>query len=128
MLNALPLPEAPNSDGKAEVLDVHFDLNRLEIVVGLFSAQGDRRIVFEEVKGFRVLDESDLSAWWERVSSIDGWLFEVTAGGWFAQESQRSDFLSGAAQFYREFLVVGVDFCVCVIAKGHPHVSTINRT
>lgn len=128
MLNAAPLPEVPSSDGKVELLNVNFDLAKLEVVVGLFATQEDKKVVFEEVQGFRVLDESDLSAWWEKITLNDGWLFEVRGGGWFEHESQRSDFLSGAAQFYREFLVIGVDFCISVVAKGYPHVFTINRT
>jgi hypothetical protein len=125
---ASSLSEAPPSDGKVEVIDVHFDLHKLEVTVGLYDQKVDKKVTFEEVCGFRALDEGGLTAWWSHITLKDGWCFEVIQGGWFEQEAQRKDFLSGNAKFYREFLIIGVDFCLSVISKDYPSVTNINRT
>ena len=125
--HASPLPEAPSSDGKVELCNVHFDLERLEVIVGLLDNGLEKKVVFEEVCGFRVLDECDLSAWWSHINLNNGWCFEIAQGGWFEQESQRPDFFNGAAKFYREFLVIGVDFCISVISKDFPRILELNH-
>jgi hypothetical protein len=107
---------------------VHFDLHELHVKVGLYDKAIDKTVTFKEVCGFRGFDEGDLSAWWSIISLNDGWCFEVTQGGWFEQESQRSDFVAGYAKFYREFLIIGVNFCLSVISKDYPSVSSEERT
>jgi hypothetical protein len=88
----------------------------------------DKKVTFEEVCGFRALDEGDLTTWWSHIILKDGWCFEVIQGGWLEQEAQRLDFISGGATFYREFVIIGVDFCLSVISKDYPSVTKVNRT
>ena len=81
-------------------------------------------VVFESPRGLRVLDERDLTSFWAAgISSRVGWLFEITYGGWLDQESQRADFVSQHIGEQREYLVIGIDWCVSVIAAHQPRVE-----
>jgi hypothetical protein len=78
----------------------------------------------DDVIGFRLLDEGDLLDFWSAgISSKKGWIFEITAGGWRAQESLRAGFMSQHRAGIREFLVVGVDWCLSLLALSAPKVT-----
>jgi len=124
-ISATPFETSSTNDGKVEIEDVHYDLNNLEITIGIFKNKGTKKIIFDDVCGFRAFDEGDLSFWWEDLNLSKGWCFEVSEGGWFEFEKQRKDFFSGSADFYREFLVIGVDLCVSVITKGSPTIHEL---
>ena len=64
------------------VASVSFDSERLSVLVE--NAGWEAEVVFEQIFGFRVLDELDLTRFWSHCSLKVGWLFEVTAGGWMA--------------------------------------------
>jgi hypothetical protein len=79
---------------------------------------------FQQIGGYRVLDEGQLSAFWNKESRTDGWLWEIRSGGWFALESTRPDFVMGLTPLGngpREFLVLGINDCVSVITWADPH-------
>ena len=81
-------------------------------------------ITVDDVIGFRLLDEGDLLDFWSAgISSQKGWIFEITAGGWLAQESLRGGFVSQHRAGVREFLVVGVDWCLSLLALSAPRVA-----
>ena len=40
----LSLSEAPSSDGNVEVVNVHFDMQKLEVTVGLFDQELEKRL------------------------------------------------------------------------------------
>ncbi len=109
------------SDGEVEITDVHYDLITLEIEVGVFEGN-NKKVIFNDICGFKALDEGDLSFWWKETNLENGWCFEVSKGGWLEFEKQRKDFISGTTGFYREFLVIGVDLCVSVISKTYPEI------
>ena len=78
-------------------------------------------VSFVSVYGFRVLDEADLLEFWTECSLSNGWAYEISEGGWFALESSREGFLSGANAKPREFLVVSQNECVSVMCDDiHP--------
>ena len=103
------------SDTTTRVASVSFDSERLSVLVE--NAGWEAEVVFEQIFGFRVLDELDLTRFWSHCSLKVGWLFEVTAGGWMALERTRPDFHTGALGWAREFLIVGRDSCVSVMTK-----------
>jgi len=49
-----------------------------------------------------------------------GWLWRISAGGWLDLERTRSSFITGLGDQYSEFLVLGTDDCVSVIASADP--------
>jgi hypothetical protein len=78
------------------------------------------RLLFRDVVGFRVLDERDLTEFWNAYSEPNGWLWEVKSGGWFDLERRRSTFNSGSLfPGLREFFVVD-DQCVSVLCPHAP--------
>jgi hypothetical protein len=80
-------------------------------------------VVFEDVWGYRVLDERDLGEYWPTCSSQNGRLFEVEFGGWLAQEKSRPGFLSAdVISKLKEFFVAGIDDCVSVLCSAEPAV------
>lgn len=83
---------------------------------------GSVKVHFDECIGFRVLDELDLTEFWSECSLKVGWLFEVNEGGWKDLESSRPSFYRGRLPRAREFMLVGTDACVSVIAKASPEV------
>ena len=117
---------------KAELLDVGIILGERPFVKELFynlemlvitldpDVSGKiLRIIFDTVRGFRCLDEGDLTDFWADKFIQANWLFEIMAGGWLDQEAQRSGFMSHVLG-YREFLICGVDDCVNVLASEPP--------
>lgn len=83
------------------------------------------RLVFHDVFGFRVLDERDLTEFWNTYSEPNGWLWEVRSGGWHDLERKRTTFNPGEfVSMLREFLVVD-DKCVSVLCRDAPKLVDI---
>lgn len=79
----------------------------------------DYKIIFENPRGFRLLDEGDMYNYWEGEEMRNNWLFEIESGGWLDRENDAGVFLSKILE-YREFLITGVDDCVSVICGNEP--------
>ncbi len=82
------------------------------------------RIIFDTVRGFRCLDEGDLTDFWADDFIQKNWLFEITAGGWLDQEAKREGFMSHLLG-YREFFICGVDDCISVLASEPPRFEIV---
>lgn len=83
------------------------------------------RLRFENIVGFRVLDELNLTEFWQDYHEKAGSVWEVQSGGWMDLEGQRSAFCSkGIYPDLREFLVVG-DMCVNVMCPSPPIVQEL---
>jgi hypothetical protein len=121
-VQALPVPLS--SDRNTDVDVVSYSLEELHLLVS--TTAGEANVRFDGCVGFRVLDEQDLTEFWSECSLNDGWLFEVYNGGWRDLESTRPSFHRGRLKWMREFLVVGRDACVSVIAKAPPDVSVVD--
>ena len=117
---------APRPSGwhrTAQVVEVRHAVGRASVVV---EANGvEAGVHFEDVVALRVMDERDLMAFWPTCSTPNGWLFEVTNGGWLSQERLRDD---SCIRFHderlREFLVAGIEDCVSVLATLPPRVTS----
>jgi hypothetical protein len=81
-------------------------------------AFGRARLVFRGALGFRVLDERELTEFWNAYSQPQGWLWEVRRGGWLELESTRENF-NILELPVREFFVVD-EFCVSVWSRDPP--------
>jgi hypothetical protein len=82
------------------------------------EAFGHSQLIFRGALGFRVLDERELTEFWNTYSEPQGWLWEVKRGGWLELEATRSNF-NILELPTREFLVVD-DFCVSVWSPEPP--------
>lgn len=109
--------------GTPEVTEVHYDLRVLRISLDFAAVHHPVYVSFEGVCGFRVLDEGDLLEFWDAESRASGWLWRIKDGGWFSLESAREGFLSGLNGGYKEYLVVGTNDCVSVIATDEPKIE-----
>jgi len=118
--HCVPLPAAARYRQKA-VRALSFDGSTLTLDV-----QGEgfsfARVVFRNVFGFRVLDERDLTEFWNAYSQDNGWLWEVQSGGWHDQERRRPTFNPGEfVGGLREFFVVD-EKCVSVLCYEPPEI------
>ena len=107
-------------EGIPEVTDISYDLHALRITLTFGDREGLVYAIFRESRGFRVLDEGDLIEFWNPQTRPDGWLWRISAGGWLDLERTRSSFITGLGDQYMEFLVLGVNDCVSVIASAEP--------
>jgi len=108
-----------------EVINLNFDVEFLEVTISVDGENID--VIFEEPAGFRVLDEGDLLEFWPDCSMSVGWLHEITSGGWFDLEKNRSGFLSSDSSDIIEYLIVGVNYCVSILAWEKPRVQQSTR-
>jgi hypothetical protein len=82
------------------------------------------RVVFRAVAGFRVLDERDLTEFWNEYHQGNGWLYEVHEGGWLELEVGRGRFFHEFYENLREYLGV-CDQCVSVLSMEVPEIVDV---
>lgn len=105
-----------------EIDIIYVDFNIEELIVTV-RIDGDKiDISFHEPAGYRVLDEGDLLEFWPACSSLNGWIYEITGGGWLDQEKKRSGFTSAKKARLKEYFIIGCDYCVNVLAWEPPSV------
>jgi hypothetical protein len=75
---------------------------------------------FDEVVGFRALDERDLLEFWSVCSGDKDWLFQVLEDGWFDFETIRSGFLREKGLGISEYFVTSQNSCISVLSGGMP--------
>ena len=83
--------------------------------------------LFPYVRGFRCLDEGDLIRYWESgVFQSRHHLYEITEGGWMAQELQTAGMMSVSdGMGYREWFVMTEDDCINVVSDSPPMIREI---
>ena len=88
----------------------------------IIELQGDYfsylRLIFRDVVAFRVIDEREITEFWNTYSAPNGWLWEVTEGGYFSLERQRDSF-NVLGLPLREHFVVS-NYSVNVLSCGSP--------
>ncbi len=111
------------SDRSTIVDEVKLSDSGLDIIVD--SENWKVKVNFDATYGFRVLDEGDLCEFWSECNLTQGWCFEVLEGGWNALEKTREHFVSGKLYGPREFLIVGLNECVSILAHELPIVTEL---
>jgi hypothetical protein len=107
--------EWPEPWTRAQVVHVALDRGQLAVAV-LTSQRPDLvRIFVDETRSFRVLDESQLLEFWGGHDTAESHVWEILEGGWLDQEPRRFAFLPRPL---REYLIVGDDDCVNVVAHA----------
>ena len=120
-VSARPLSTEFSFPRGSEVVGVEYTLGKLSIHVQGSENTKPLVVEFKDTIGFRVLDERDLMEYWPECSTLKGWLFEVTAGGWLSQETNREGSLIATINpEAKEYLVTGEDDCVSVICRNEP--------
>lgn len=115
-------PVAGWTCASAEVIDVHYTVETLVVLVQDGAGERQWRIEFPGVEGFRVLDEGDLMEFWPTCrNSVLVW--EVTSGGWLEQECSRPGYVGKWTKNVREYFVAGENACISVISWTEPVVS-----
>ena len=87
-------------------------------------------ISFDNVTGFRALEEDNLNEFFEPMKEIQGWLWEVKDGGWFSLEKTRKAFLTGYEDFYldeKEYLIMSMTYCVNILSRFTPKITFIKK-
>lgn len=108
--------------GVPEITNIHYDLLDLRITLQFPHQNCPAHVLFQEVVGFRVLDERDLMEFWDPNIRAEGWLWQVNTGGWLALESTRSGFRSND-QNPTEFMLLGLNECVSVMSCSTPTIQ-----
>lgn len=89
----------------------------------------DLELRFPNLEGFRVLDELHLCEFWKDYHMKNGWLWEVTEGGWTQLEQMRGSFV--AADMFksrlREYLVTSLTTCVSVMTINAPEFRRLDE-
>lgn len=104
------------------LISFSYEQNELKVLMSVDGHLAD--VVFPSVSGFRVLDEGDLLEFWAECNLSNGWLFEITHGGWFELESNREGFVSAHKHNVKECLVVSKKECVSVFCNDSQPIIT----
>lgn len=112
----LLVPESSKYAGKT-MRSIRFDDGDLVMDIEGPSF-GRAQVTFRSVLGFRVLDERELTEFWNTYSQPHGWLWEVKRGGWLELEATRRNF-NLLELPTREFFVVD-EYCVSVWSPEAP--------
>ena len=109
---------------ESDIASVHFNGQSLSIEVAREPLEGGQfrglRVTFQEVQGFRLLDESDLAQYWTAPGFVRGHhVLLVASGGWSAEENLRQ----GYEVRRREWLVVTGNRCLNVFASEGPQIE-----
>lgn len=110
----------------SDIENVHFDANGLIVVIAREHASDGRvhglQVKFEEVAGFRYLDEVEIARYWASKGFISGHhVLEILEGGWSEEESATQGYVTQR----REWLVVTGNGCISVFSKFEPVVEPV---
>ncbi len=120
-LQIVPVDAETEMLSNSDIARVSFNGRALVVVVAQATAGAGKfagtQYTFDEVSGFRLLDESDLVRYWRS----DGYpghhhLYFVEAGGWAEEQFN----LEGVTEKRREWLVVTGNGCLNVFAHDAP--------
>jgi len=121
MIQTLVITEIPFTGKNVEVTNLNWNFDEAIIDIYSPSEKKELQVRFNNEFGpcaLRLLDESDLSENWQTINMSNGWLYKVTSGGWFEQESKRDGFLlQHSSHIYKEYLIIGLDACVSILTK-----------
>ncbi|MDK9740344.1 hypothetical protein KI655_24030 [Vibrio sp. D404a] len=111
------------SDRSTIVDEVKLSDNGLDIIVE--SKDWRVKVNFDATWGFRVLDEGDLGEFWSKCNLTQGWCFEVLEGGWNSLEKTRDHYVTGKLNEPHEYLIIGLNECVSVLAHEPPVITEL---
>jgi hypothetical protein len=118
---AIPFGTETGVDFPSDVSKIVFDPPNLSVLIATsVMPSGDvsgLQICFENVTGFRYLDELDLARYWASTGFPRGFhIIEVVGGGWSSEETVTQ----GWDRSCREWLVITGNGCVNVFSPKDP--------
>jgi len=120
-MEASPLEKSSSETENVEIINIDFDIETLIVTVVMDGCKID--IYFDDPAGYRVMDEGNLLEFWPTCSLNNGWLYEINYGCWLEQESKREGFLLSDNDDVKEYFVIGVNYCINVLAWENPRVE-----
>lgn len=102
-----------------EVIQLLYRPGKLEVFVCTCSGDASVVVAFTDPLGFRVLDERELTHYWPACSTQNGWLFQITANGWLATDTQTVP-IAELFPHVQEYFIAGINECVAVITCHPP--------
>ena len=121
--------ECPVRTGKGpSVLGLSYDSDKLVVEYDPDTGGAKLRLVFAGPTAFRCLDEGDLLPYWQHPDLVDHWLVRVEEGGWLSMDESPRCFQIARTVNPMEFLVIGVDDCVSVLATEVPIIEVVTET
>lgn len=116
--------ESPYKSDRSTIVDeVKLSDSGLDIIVE--SKNWKIKANFDATWGFRVLDEGDLGEFWTECDLTKGWCFEVFEGGWNSLEKTRDHFVTGKLCEPHEYLIIGLNECVSILAHEPPVITEL---
>ncbi|MEC7264448.1 MAG: hypothetical protein VXW38_11960 [Bacteroidota bacterium] len=109
-----------------ELINLSYDLWRLTITLTMPGKKKMIYLTFENIYGFRLLDEGDLLEFWDSNTGTKGFLWKVESGGWLDLEKNRGGFVSGHNRDIQEYLVKGINECASVLTSKGPAIDIID--
>ncbi|MCB8927204.1 MAG: hypothetical protein H6652_16425 [Ardenticatenaceae bacterium] len=129
MIMSLPNPKTKSLNTTFEISEIpeitnlEYDLWELRITLKFPNKKEPIYVIFSTPVGFRVLDESDMTEYWNDDARSSGWLWEIVEGGWITLETQRKNkYFSGTEIHNVEYLVTGIHDCINVISPRPPKI------
>lgn len=119
-------------DQESDIVDVIYSSSGLRITVIAATSMFTNiylEIHFSSVTGFRLLDESDLIAYWEDNSfGSSHHIYEIISGGWSNGEPLADGILSNREFIgYREWFIKTTNKCLNVLSGDEPLVRELTN-
>lgn len=111
------------AEGECEILEIHYTLDNLEIIVLNRSNNKKYAVSFGLTKGFKVLDESNLLEYWDEIPKNG--LYKVYKDGWLTFESTRKGFFADGFGKTQEYFISGADDCIHIFSQSPPTVKEL---
>ena len=119
-VDATPLMPNDIVGSSIDIASLSFESGTLVVTLASGSDPKAATVKFEDVLGFRMLDEGDLLEYWPACSRDNGWLFLINGDGWFDLESTRPGFLHQRGGRIAEYFLATQNGCVSVLAGSAP--------
>ncbi|HXG85400.1 MAG TPA: hypothetical protein VNI84_15370 [Pyrinomonadaceae bacterium] len=119
-------------DQESNITDVVYTISGLRItVIAATSMFTDIYIDihFSSVSGFRLLDEGNLTAYWESEAfNSNHHIYEVLSGGWSNGEALPDGILSSREFIgFREWFIATTNECITVLSGEEPQIREITN-
>ncbi|MFI2744347.1 hypothetical protein ACG2LH_16550 [Zhouia sp. PK063] len=103
------------------VIAINYDLHQLVITYEV-SESKIYNIIFEDIVAFKMLNERDMLGYWKHSTIINTNILKIVADGWLDQEKNKRS-ISSQLFDLQEFLIKGIDDCVCVLSERLPRIE-----
>ena len=99
-------------------IDAQFEVVPTSLIVIAEAINSDTlfRVKFNNVEGFRVLNEADQLIFWDNDYLPNDWIWRIESGGWIDTEKKQNStsMLNIPSRDYVEYFITGITMCVNV--------------